>query len=133
MPVTFKQKGKLRRQTNGSSSVYDLELEQFVEPLAETAGQRNDLLIVGDQQQQIAKSIVDGHAVSASSQVFFNHDSPLRGKFPVEVGREFNNDLLTADFHAHASQFTLPTAIRGSRQRYKNNGIHCSSAVRGGN
>jgi hypothetical protein len=119
MPVTFKQKGKLRRQTNESSSVYDLVLEQFVEPLAETAGQRNDLLIVGDQQQQIAKSIVDSHAVSASSQVFFNHDSPLRGKFPVAVGREFNNDLLTADFHAHASQFTclLRFGARGNVTR----------------
>lgn len=127
MPVTFKQKGKLCRQTNESSAVYTLVLERFVEPLAETAGRRNDLLIVGDQQQQIVKSIVDSQAVSASSQVLFNHDSPLRAKFLVEVGREFKNDLLTADFHAHASQFTLPTAIRSSRQRYKNNGVHCSS------
>ena len=119
--------GKASPENHESSSVYTLVLKRFVEPLAETAGQRNDLLIVGDQQRQIAKSIVDSHAVSTSSQVLFNHDSPLRGKLPVEVGREFKNDLPTADFHEHASQFTLPTAIRSSRQRYKNNVIRCSS------
>ena len=95
--------------------------EQPVEPLPEAVRQRNDLLIVYNQQQQVANSVVDGNALLASLQVFFNHSSPLRRNFSVKVRREFTNDLLAADDYAHVPRFTLSTAIRSLRERYKNN------------
>ena len=79
-------------------------LEQLVQAVAETGRQGNDLLIIRDQHQQIANSVIYCSAVPTSSQVFFNRDSPLRGKFPIKVLREFANDLLATNDSAHASQ-----------------------------
>ena len=64
------------------------------------------MLIFCDQQQQVANSIIDCGAASASSQMLFNRDSPLRRKLLVEVRGEFTNDLPTADYYAHSVRCT---------------------------
>jgi hypothetical protein len=81
-----------------------LFLEQPVQAVAETARQGDDLLIVSDQQQQIANSVIDSSAVPTSSQMLFNRDSPLRGKLLIEVRREFANNLLATNYSADVSE-----------------------------
>jgi hypothetical protein len=79
-------------------------LEHLVQAVAETGRQGNDLSIVCDQHQQIANSVIYGGAVPTSSQMSFNCDSPLRGKFPIKVRGEFANDLLATKHSAYVSQ-----------------------------
>jgi hypothetical protein len=85
-----------------SPALYAMFSQQAVETLPETVRQRNHLLIVRDQQQQVANSIIDCSAASASSQMLFNRDSPLRRKLLIEVRGEFTNDLPAAGYYAHS-------------------------------
>jgi hypothetical protein len=101
--VTFRGTESFVKAMNRSPEADALPLEPPVKAFAETVGQRYDLSIVGNQQQQVANAVIDGRAVSASLQVVFYRDSPPRREFPVEVRRELTNDLAAADFHAHAS------------------------------
>ena len=106
MCVTSRRRENSVKMTNPSIAVNALLPEQLVEPFPETVWQRNDLLIACDEQQQVANSIIDSSAPSASSQMFFNRDSPLRRKLLVEVRGEFTNDLPTADYYAHSVRST---------------------------
>jgi hypothetical protein len=112
---------------NPSATVNSVLLKQAVESFPETFRQRNHFFVACDQQQEIANAIINSNAPSALSQMFFNHQSLLKRKLPVEVCGEFASDKLAADFDPHAPRFTLFTPIRSLMERYNDNSVLCVS------
>jgi hypothetical protein len=102
---------------NPSATVNAVRLKQAVESFPETFRQRNHFFIACDQQQEIANAVIYSKAPSTLSQMFFNHQSPLKPKLYVEVRGEFANGKPTADFDPHAPRFTLCTPIRNWMER----------------
>lgn len=109
------------RKKNPSPTVNAVLLKQAVKSFPETLWQRNHFFTACDQQQEIVNAVINSNAPSALSQMFFNHQSLLKRKLPVEVRGDFRNRLLAADFDPHAPQFTLSTPIRNLVERYNDN------------